>query len=432
MIKNAFDNIKKTCEKELNRRYVGGIPEEIKYRLNTELEYLKNSDDLEDFELQRRFFDEAKKSMNLILTRGKITGSFIFYLIGNSKVNPLPAHYYCPNCGHYEEVGRGIYGVDLPKTKCPECGEDMISDGIDIPVQGVWGGRSAISFESNVSSGLFPYIKRLLERIYPDNHIEISGIQLLNNESSEFVQGGFFILPEGMTIDDYPELISYLDDGTKCMAASVIESEEKSIKKISMVPSKALDCAIYMQNKTGIYYDDINPDDIRIITYRDISNTRMLDKSCMELLEKERPRTFKMMCNLNAASHNTYDLKEFDDLYAFINSDVFKLCPLFVREDVFDILIGQGIDMDIAADYTKMVRMGQVYRYVNSPDGKVLKKYEHLIDMKVPAELYDTASKSMYLFPRAHAVSYMYLYAMLAFYMKKDSKAYSYYINHFK
>lgn len=428
MVKNAFGNIKKVCEKGLKKRYKGGIPKEAEKRLDIELECLKNSDYLEDFELQLRLFDEAKESKNLILTRGTITGSFIFYLIGNSKLNPLPAHYYCPKCGYYKEMGRGVYGIDLPEKKCPTCGEMMISDGVDIPVLEIWSKNSSVSFESNVSSGFYSYAKKLLEKMYPDNCIEISGIQLVDKPNNEFVQGGFFILPKGKTIDDYPEFATYLDDGKRCMMASLVESKENGLKKINMIPSEALDCATYMQNKTGLNYDDIKLNDIGSITYKNISDTRMLDKQSVELLEKSKPSSFRMICNLNATSYNTYDLKEYDDLYTFINSDLFKNCPLYVREDVYDNLVEQGMDQNTASDYTKMVRMGQVYRYVNSSNGDIIKKYKNLINLDVSDELYKTSSKCMYLFPRAHSVSYMLLYATLAFYMKKDSKSYDYFL----
>ena len=116
----------------------------------------------------------------------------------------------------------GAYWLDsnlFPKEKCPECSETMISDGIDIPILSIWDKKTIRSFESSVSKGLFPYAKRLLEEMYPDNRIEICGIQMHYEKNNVFKQGGFYILPKGKTIDDYPDLITYLDDGTRCMAA---------------------------------------------------------------------------------------------------------------------------------------------------------------------------------------------------------------------
>lgn len=427
MIENAFENIRNACEKALQKKYTGGVPDRVRERLDEELGYLKESCFIEDFELQRRLFEEARKSSNLMLERAVVAGSFIYHLMGDTKVNPLPAHYYCPKCGHYEEAGRGIFGIDLPKEKCPECGETMISDGIDIPVMSVWDDKSWIYFESNVSSGFFPYARRLLEEMYPDNSIEIWGIQMQHGKNSGFVQGGFYILPEGKTIEDYPDLISYLDDGTKCMAASVIESDERHLKKVALIPNTYLDCAIYMQNKTGLYYDEISLDDLRSISYRDVCNTRLIDEKVRDLLEKNRPKSVKMINSLYAAANNSYgDMTEDERIDKFLQSEVFEKCPLYVREDVYDYLLEKGMDKDTAYSYMEMVRRGQLYRY--RTDGGMMIRFRDVVNTKVPEELYESASICRYLLPRVHTAGYTYLFMALAYYMKKDSKAYSYFV----
>ena len=101
-IKNAYENIKKTCDKALLIKYPAAIPQSVSDRYNEELSYLKRSDYINDFEITRILCEEARKSSQLIQPRGLLGGSFIYYLISDSKVNPLPAHYYCPKCGYYE------------------------------------------------------------------------------------------------------------------------------------------------------------------------------------------------------------------------------------------------------------------------------------------------------------------------------------------
>lgn len=66
--------------------------------------------------------------------------SFLFYLLGISTVNPLPPHYYCPNCKKviYDTTRRD--GFDLQLNKICTCGETkMICEGHDIPWQSLWG-----------------------------------------------------------------------------------------------------------------------------------------------------------------------------------------------------------------------------------------------------------------------------------------------------
>ena len=98
-ISNAFEHIKNACDQRLAALYPVKIPEMVMSRYTKELSYLKESEYLDEFEIFRLLSAEAKKSSQFILLRGTDTGSYITYLLGNSLMNPLPAHYYCPNCG---------------------------------------------------------------------------------------------------------------------------------------------------------------------------------------------------------------------------------------------------------------------------------------------------------------------------------------------
>lgn len=66
-----------------------------------------------------------------IFNRGELESSFAAWLLGATKCNPLPAHYYCPKCRKVEFVPTVGCCWDLPEKKC-ECGENMVQDGIDV------------------------------------------------------------------------------------------------------------------------------------------------------------------------------------------------------------------------------------------------------------------------------------------------------------
>lgn len=149
-LKNAFSNVKDACNHQLTLLYPAGIPEFVKLRYELELSFLKNSNVQDNFEILRLLFIEAKKSSTLIGMRGTIMGSFIYYLLSNNSFNPLPAHYYCPECGYFEQPETHLFGIDLPEKFCPHCGKTILADGFNLSPESVWGTDGKKSLPLNI------------------------------------------------------------------------------------------------------------------------------------------------------------------------------------------------------------------------------------------------------------------------------------------
>lgn len=434
-IHHAFQNIKETCQQHLEILYPKGIPEEIESRYQKELSYLESSSYIDDFEIYRRLSDEAQKSSTIITTRGTLSGSFLYYLLGDNNFNPLPPYYYCTNCGHFEMIDTSLFGIDLPAIKCPHCESEIYADGFNLPIESVWGsnGKKFISFEYNINSEFFPFAKRILQTTYPQNEIipwgmfemdSVTGTSQSGKPSIGVSISGYVILPENHTIQDYPNLISYLENGDTCITGGSWELEEHFLKPIRLYSDEYLDCLIQLQRATGIYANELTIKELKDITWSNIYNTTIPSNASKMLFHHFKPKSYKDMAaydsiprNSYAFSNNTNHTPEFFEYMTMISTPEFQKYPCCTREDFFDLLVKLGIERDLAYDASERIRKGHGF-------SKEFYQQEFL-ELPIPDEIKKIAENYIYLFPRAHEIENILLYAKLAYYAQLDSRAFS-------
>jgi len=118
----------------LHERYGNPAPFPILNRYYTERAELLNMDTVLYFDILSLLRQEAKEQNEYILLKGNTASSFTAYLLGATDINPLPPHYYCPECRTVLFDGSTADGWDLPKKKCA-CGSAMLRDGHNLSYQ---------------------------------------------------------------------------------------------------------------------------------------------------------------------------------------------------------------------------------------------------------------------------------------------------------
>ncbi len=231
IVPTASEELREGCFKRAHELYGDPLPEIIEERLSKELDGIISNNFSITYWIAHKIVKRAHKDGYMVGSRGSVGSSFAATMYGITEVNPLPPHYRCPKCKHFELVNDpNIFsGYDLADKHCPICGEKMIGDGQNIPFQTFLGFNAEktpdidLNFPSDYQQRAF----NLTKEFFGENNVFRAGTIETVAEKTAFgyVKGYYEAMykKEGMSIEEAKEatnkipqqIIAYL--ASKCV-----------------------------------------------------------------------------------------------------------------------------------------------------------------------------------------------------------------------
>ena len=484
IIENSKQIIKDTCYDKAHEIYGNPLPPIIEDRLNSELTGIINGGFDAIYLIAERLVKHSNADGYTVGSRGSVGSSFVATMLGITEVNPLPAHYVCPNCkksifSDENNVALGtIYasGYDMPDKVC-ECGCMMKKEGQDMPFATFLGFNADkvpdidLNFSGDYQARAHDYTKVL----FGEDHVfragtigtvaektaygfvkgyfedrEINDIKPLEIErlargvtgvkrTTGQHPGGIVVVPDYKDIFDFTPFQLPADDPNAEWFTTHFNYHdiESCLLKLDILGHDNPTMFKMLEDLTGIDSTTIPMDDKEIMSL--FTSTKALGVTpeqinssvgCVGLpeftrfvigiVEETKPTTFAELVKISGLSHGT-------DVWNGNAQDIVRdgIVPfkevIGCRDDIMVYLMNHGVEPLKSFKIMEFVRKGKA----SKDPAKWLEFEQDLKDAKIPEWFITSCGKIKYMFPKAHATAYVTAAWRIAWY--KIHRAIEYY-----
>lgn len=484
---NSQETIRNICYDKATSIYGDPLPENVKERLESELNGIINGGFDSIYLISQKLVEKSNKDGYVVGSRGSVGSSFVATMLGISEVNPLPAHYVCPNCKKsiFEENGEAFgknypSGYDLPDRKC-ECGTMMKKEGQDMPFATFLGFNADkvpdidLNFSGDYQARAHEYTKVLfgedhvfragtigtvadktafgfVKGYYEDRGIDgirpleierlakgVTGVKRTTGQHP----GGIVVVPDYKEIFDFTPYGYPADDITADWATTHFNYHdiEDCLLKLDILGHDNPTIFKMLHDLTGIDPDTVPMDDKEVMSL--FTSTKALNVTpeqidcevgCLGLPEftrfvigivlETKPTTFAELVKISGLSHGT-------DVWNGNAQELVRnnICPfketIGCRDDIMVYLSNHGIKPIDAFKIMELVRKGKQKKEKEKWDG-----YKKLLkENNIPEWYIDSCDKIKYMFPKAHATAYISAAWRIAWY--KINRPIEYYATFF-